>query len=617
MNQFINISQEMKETIIELLKNTYTKLDETYQIKLISHQTQGFVIKKLENRIDIFYHSKSDLCAAIGYLITHQHQKTYEITQHRIFKNLGLMLDVARNAVLKIETIQDYIRILALLGFNYLELYVEDVMEVIDEPLFGYMRGKYKIEDFKKLDDYAALFGIELVPCIQTLAHLEGIFKHPVYRKINDIDDILLVGHNQTYELIENMLKTTRQAFKSNRINIGMDEAWKLGLGKYLSQNGFQNRFEIMKKHLDTVLDLCRKYNYKPAMWADMFFHLSTGSYHQGSVVFNEEIKNQIPKDIDLIYWDYYQTTYDGYDDKFKSMKQLSENISFAGGAWKWIGFAPHNRFSERSMSKAILAAKDHQIEDFLLTAWGDNGGEASCFSILPTLIYIRELSYNQHMDKVSMNQYATLLTNYDYDELQTLDLPNILYSHHDYKITNPSKYLLFEDVLTGHLMIAPHQNIKTIYEGYKEVFKKLIHRNSHLNYLFKSHYHLVDALSVKSTLSIDLYHAYHHLSKEEIYLQIENIKSAIMLIERYYQVFKKQWMIENKTYGFEIQSYRFGGLKMRLEEVVVMLTSYVEGDIHQIDELEERIISHDLEDLWNQTISFNQFIQMISYNKL
>ena len=40
-------------------------------------------------------------------------------------------------------------------------------------------------------------------PCIQTLAHLNQIFRHGEYRKVQDTGDILLVGEERTYELIE------------------------------------------------------------------------------------------------------------------------------------------------------------------------------------------------------------------------------------------------------------------------------------------------------------------------------------------------------------------------------------------------------------------------------
>lgn len=49
-----------------------------------------------------------------------------------------------------------------------------------DEPYFGAYRGRYSAAEIREMDDYAQKFGVELVPCIQTLAHLHNALKWPV-----------------------------------------------------------------------------------------------------------------------------------------------------------------------------------------------------------------------------------------------------------------------------------------------------------------------------------------------------------------------------------------------------------------------------------------------------
>ena len=68
--------------------------------------------------------------------------------------------------------------ILSALGYNFIRLYTEDTYEVDGEPYFGYMRGRYSREEIREMDAYAASKGIELIPCIQTLAHLNSIFRY-------------------------------------------------------------------------------------------------------------------------------------------------------------------------------------------------------------------------------------------------------------------------------------------------------------------------------------------------------------------------------------------------------------------------------------------------------
>ena len=90
-------------------------------------------------------------------------------------EKLTFMLDCSRNAVMKLDSLKRLIRYLACMGYNGLMLYTEDTYEVKDYPYFGYLRTPYKEEDIKEIDAYCKLFGIELIPCIQTLAHFNSI----------------------------------------------------------------------------------------------------------------------------------------------------------------------------------------------------------------------------------------------------------------------------------------------------------------------------------------------------------------------------------------------------------------------------------------------------------
>ena len=73
------------------------------------------------------------------------------------------------------------------MGLNALFLYTEDTIELPDYPYFGYMRGAYTAQEIRKLDDYAARFGVELIPCIQTLAHFTAPMRWRAFDELRDI----------------------------------------------------------------------------------------------------------------------------------------------------------------------------------------------------------------------------------------------------------------------------------------------------------------------------------------------------------------------------------------------------------------------------------------------
>lgn len=80
------------------------------------------------------------------------------------YKTFGVMLDCSRNAVMKVCEVKRFIDYIAQMGYNALELYTEDTFEVIDEPYFGYLRGRYSIAELREIDAYAQTKNVELIP---------------------------------------------------------------------------------------------------------------------------------------------------------------------------------------------------------------------------------------------------------------------------------------------------------------------------------------------------------------------------------------------------------------------------------------------------------------------
>ena len=163
-----------------------------------------------------------------------------------IFQHFGVMLDCSRNAVLTVDTVKKWIDILQKMGYNVLELYTEDTYEVEGEPYFGYLRGRYSGAEIREMDAYAAAHGIELIPCIQTLAHFTNPLKLPRFAEITDVNDILLIDEQKTYEFLDRIFASLAKNFTSRNVHIGMDEAHMAGLGKHLDRYGYCDRFELL-----------------------------------------------------------------------------------------------------------------------------------------------------------------------------------------------------------------------------------------------------------------------------------------------------------------------------------------------------------------------------------
>ena len=129
-----------------------------------------------------------------------------DIEEHTHFKDCGVMLDCSRCGVMKVEALKRYIDCMASLGMNMLLLYTEDTYEIEGRPFFGYMRGRYTKDELREIVAYGETMGVELIPCIQTLAHLNAIVRWPAYAPHVDANDILLAGDEAVYQLIDKIV---------------------------------------------------------------------------------------------------------------------------------------------------------------------------------------------------------------------------------------------------------------------------------------------------------------------------------------------------------------------------------------------------------------------------
>ena len=68
------------------------------------------------------------------------------------------------------------------------------------------------------------------------------------------------------------MIKAAAAPFKTKRIHIGMDEAWKLGQGNYLKLHGYRKKIDIMSEYLGRVLQITDRLGLRPMIWSDMYF---------------------------------------------------------------------------------------------------------------------------------------------------------------------------------------------------------------------------------------------------------------------------------------------------------------------------------------------------------
>ncbi len=519
------------------------------------------------------------------------------IAETPLFNTNGAMVDMSRNGVMNLKTVKFMLRKMALMGLNSYMLYTEDTYEVENRPYFGYMRGRYTRDEIRELDDYAIKLGIELIPCVQLLGHLATMLRWNAAAPYKDTENVLLVGADETYALIDDMLKSISSCFTSRRLHMGMDETHDLGTGKYLDINGYRERKDVFFEHLNRVVEMVKSYGFKPMMWSDMFFRMSAngikdfGDYDTRTVIPND-IKQYVPDGVQQIFWDYYHPDEEFYAVNIEKHKLLGENTMFAGGVWTWSGHCPHYTRSLRNSLPALDACKKGNIKEVIATVW-HNGSESNLIMSLAGLTWYADYDYKGYYNEDSVKECFKFSCGQSYDDFMKTELPE--YPHGDNYNTGLSRALLYNDPLTGLLdKQISEMDTASYYKNVSAVLSDAGKDSGTFEIAFDVIKKLSSLLENKADFGVRLKKAYDAndtKSLAALAIECDIITEKLNALRESHRI---AWMEYNKPFGWDVHDIRYGGLIMRFETTKTRILAFLAGEIDKIEELEEERLRYD-----------------------
>lgn len=495
------------------------------------------------------------------------------------FPSRGAMIDASRNGVPHLEMLRYLVRRLALMGFNRLLMYCEDTIAVPGEPLVGYFRGGYSAEDLRELDDYAASFGIEVVPAIQTLGHLEQVLQWPKYWPLRDTPRVLLASEPAVYEFIEKLIAAATAPFRSKRIHIGLDEAHGVGSGVYQQRHGPTRPFEVLTSHLAAVAEICERRGLDPMIWSDMFFRLGSpkNHYYDRESSVPDGTKKQIPPGVDLVYWDYYHRDEDFYDEWIARHRALGEVPVFATGVWTWNRFWAELPHSLATIAPGMAAARRGGVSEVFATLWGDDGTECDLLSALPGLEFFAGECFEGGRELVAEQFRGSC--DADWEAWCSVSAMDVAEGHtgRDGDADNLAKMVLWQDPLLGFLEKHMPAGLSARYAAQQTTFEAaaaLPGNNRRLAHPAR----LAGALSLKARLHEVLRPAYQQRDHVALRNLADHLIPALQhALDAVHESHRALWQELYQPYGWDVVDRRYGGLRARLDSLALSLELHLE----------------------------------------
>jgi len=309
------------------------------------------------------------------------------------FKNRGVMLDVSRDKVPKLEGLFQYIDHFASLKINQLQLYTEHTFEYQNHEKVWQNFTPYTAEDIIKINQYCEQRFIQLVPNQNALGHMERWLVHPEYQHLAELEHLDESGPNhlnrrttlnpidpQSMELVTGMFEEMLPNFSSKIVNIGGDEPWELGYGRSKEESDKRGKGDVYISYMSELTNRLNKQGYSSQMWADIVLN------------YPKEL-DRLPNDLTCLVWGY--RSWYPFDKNCEKMHKAGVPFYVCPGTSSWQSFIGRWPNAKENLLKAAKAGKKYNAEGYLNTDWGDFGHWQPFVISYPAIIYGAGLSWS------------------------------------------------------------------------------------------------------------------------------------------------------------------------------------------------------------------------------
>ena len=289
------------------------------------------------------------------------------------FPRRGVMLDISRGRVPKLETLLDLATRLADFKINEFQLYTEHTFAYRQYQSIWQSWGALTAAEIRKLDAHCRALGINLVPNQNSFGHLRYFLADPRLKKLAELPEpyeaetkdflrrptTLAPNHPGTLPFLRGLYDELLPNFTSRYFNIGADETWDLGKGQSKRLCATKGKGRVYLNFLKKLHREVRRRNKHTMFWGDIILKYP-------------KLIRELPTDAIALNWGYEKDH--PFTQETAQFARAKIPFYVCPGTSTWMTLIGRHDNALANLQAAARAGKKAGAIGYLNTDWGDGG---------------------------------------------------------------------------------------------------------------------------------------------------------------------------------------------------------------------------------------------------
>jgi hypothetical protein len=307
------------------------------------------------------------------------------------FARRGVMLDISRGRVPKLETLLDLVERLADFKINEFQLYTEHTFAYRRYKSVWQSWGALTAAEIRKLDARCRELGIDLVPNQNSFGHLRYFLEHPKVKKLAEVSEpyegstgdflrfptTLAPNHPGTIQFIRALYDELLPNFSSQFLNVGCDETWDLGRGQSKKLCERRGKGRVYVDFLKQIQREATKRGRRMMFWGDIILHHpelipELAKIGRADVLVGQDARQRIPTNLIALNWGYEANH--PFEKEAATFAKSKVPFYVCPGTATWMTLIGRHDTAFANLHRAAEAGRKHGALGYLNTDWGDGG---------------------------------------------------------------------------------------------------------------------------------------------------------------------------------------------------------------------------------------------------